>query len=347
MALSPYSITVARVDVAVDATARTGQFTVDVQNAQSVSDRVVLEIDSVTPAPGPANPPPEPAVPAWFDVEDHLRPIPTGGSEQFLVNVAVPAATAPGSYLMQPVAYSADRPPDVTRVTGPVMTLMVPTPPIPPGQPWWRKWWPWWLVAAVVAILLVVAVVVVIVVVPGGGSTVAVPDESGKSLAAAQSDLQVHRLAVGTITHQVNTSVAVDTVLGQDPSPGKQVNENSPVALTLASTNSVTIPNVVGMSAAQATNTLTGLGLSVSETTESSSAIPAGQVTRTLPSVGSSALTGAGVTIFVSTGPPQPPPTQPPPTQPPPTQPPPTHTPPTHTPPTRPCVQKPTVICNP
>src|SRR5262245_10389489 len=145
MALSPYAITVPRTEVVVDAVARTGQFSVDVKNAQPIVDRVVLDIDSVTPTPGPTSPTPPPAATTWFAVERHLRPIPSGGSEQFLVTATLPAATAPGSYLMRPVAYSADHPPDDTRVTGPVMTLVLPAPPAPAPVPWWKRWWPWWL----------------------------------------------------------------------------------------------------------------------------------------------------------------------------------------------------------
>jgi hypothetical protein len=164
MALSPYSITVARVEVQVDALARDGQFTVDVKNEQTGLDRVVANIEAVATGGVAADP-------SWFAVDRHQRSIPAGGSEQFLVSATVSASTAPGSYLMRPVAYSADRPPDDTKVTGPIMTLVVPAPPAPPAPPWWRKWWPWWLIAAIAAVLLVVAVIVVALVLTGGSSS--------------------------------------------------------------------------------------------------------------------------------------------------------------------------------
>jgi hypothetical protein len=230
--LGVYSITVPRTEVPVDLVARTTEFTVDVQNVQSIADRVVLDIDSVTPTPGPVTPPPSPAVPAWFAVEDHLRPIPAGGSEQFLITATVPATVPPGSYLMQPVAYSADHPPDDTKVAGPVMTLVVPAPPPPKPPSFWKKYWPWWLIAAIAAVLLVVAVVVVIVVLSGGGNknTVLIPGTSGLSAATATSNLQALGLKVTQET-RLSPVTSFGLALGTSPAAGTKVPPGSNVTL--------------------------------------------------------------------------------------------------------------------
>jgi hypothetical protein len=222
--LSVYSITVPQTEVQVDAVARTGQFTVDVKNEQAILDRVVTNIEAVS-AGGIA------ADPSWFAVDRHQRPIPAGGSEQFLVSATMPATVAPGSYLMQPVAYSADHPPDDTRVSGPIMTLVVPAPPAPPPPPWWRKWWPWWLVGAIAAILLVVAVVVVIVVLSGGGNnnTVQIPQTAGLPAATATSNLQALGLTVTQAT--VRSVRPPGQATGTNPPAGSMVAPHSSVTL--------------------------------------------------------------------------------------------------------------------
>lgn len=156
MPVSAYSITTPRTDVTVEASARSAQFSVDVKNEQATPDRVVLGIETVATGAGQADP-------SWFTIDRHQRSIPPGGSEQYLVTVAVPTSVAAGAFQLRAVAYSSDRPPDDTKVDGPVMTLTLPA--AQPGPvPWWRKWWPWWAIGAGVLILLAAAVTVVVIV---------------------------------------------------------------------------------------------------------------------------------------------------------------------------------------
>lgn len=157
--VSAYSITTPRTGLTVDAKSRTSQFTVDVKNEQPVLDRVVLAIESAGARTSAADP--------KFLVDRNLRSIPPEGSEQYLVTVE--AKTVPvGTHRFRPVAYSADRPPDDTKVNGPLMTLTIPKIPPPPPLPWWRRRWPWWLVAA--GIVLAVAIAVTVVVIARSGS---------------------------------------------------------------------------------------------------------------------------------------------------------------------------------
>jgi hypothetical protein len=256
--LSVYSITVPQTEVPVDAAARTGQFTVDVKNEQAMLDRVVANIEAVATGGVAADP-------SWFAVDRHQRPIPAGGSEQFLVSATVPATVAPGSYLMQPVAYSADHPPDDTRVSGPIMALVVPAPPAPPPKPWWRKWWPWWLVGAIVAILLVVAVVVVIVVLSGGGNnkTVQIPQTSGLPAATATSNLQALGLTVTQTS--VRSLLPVGVATGTNPQAGAMVAAHSSVTLFVS--RGVFLPPLTLLTPATAAgtaNTAGGLTLAAS-----------------------------------------------------------------------------------
>jgi hypothetical protein len=222
--LSVYSITVPQTEVRVDPAARTGQFTVDVKNEQAILDRVVTNIEAVSTG-GVASDP------SWFVVDRHQRPIPAGGSEQFLVSATVPATVAPGAYLMQPVAYSADHPPDDTRVSGPIMTLVVPAPPAPPPPSFWKKWWPWWLVGAIAAVLLVVAVVVVVIVLSGSGNnnTVQIPPTAGLPAATATSNLQALGL---TVTQSSVRSIRPPgEATGTNPTAGTMVAPHSSVTL--------------------------------------------------------------------------------------------------------------------
>jgi hypothetical protein len=181
--VAPYSITVPRIDVPVEAGVGTAQFTVDVKNEQAVLDRVVVGLESDGTGSGAADP-------AWFSVDRHLRPIPPLGSEQFLVTVTVPTTVTPGSYRMTPVAYSADHPPDDTKVTGPLMTVVVPSPRQPPPS-WWRRWWPWWLVGLVAAALVVIAVVVVVLVLSGGSGDEALNFDGGTQVVTIPSSLPI------------------------------------------------------------------------------------------------------------------------------------------------------------
>jgi len=65
----------------------------------------------------------------------------------------------------------------------------------------------------------------------------------------------------------------------------------------------VTVPDVSGQTQAYATAAVTGAGLTVTVSEESSDSVPAGQVIRQEPAAGTQVATGAQVTLTVSTGP--------------------------------------------
>lgn len=248
--LSIYAITVPQLQVTVDTTVRTAQFAVDVTNEQQIADDVVLDIAPVTPSSdiedaenledveATAG---TPADADWFAVDRHQRSIPPSGSEQYLVSVTVPADIAPGSYLMKPMAYSADRPPDVSEVDGPQMTLVVPAPPPPPPPkpPWWRRWWPWWLVIAGGALVLIAAIVVTIVVLVNSHSTptVTVPNVTLQELRNAETTLQTSSLIPqpeGPVN--IASCFAVPNfciVESQSPAGGQRVAQGSHVILNV------------------------------------------------------------------------------------------------------------------
>ena len=82
---------------------------------------------------------------------------------------------------------------------------------------------------------------------------------------------------------QVTYGSTVDIVISKGPAP-------------------IAIPAVSG-TFAQAEATLVAAGFKVAEAKESSSTIPAGQVTRTAPPAGTKIQKGTTVTVYVSTGP--------------------------------------------
>lgn len=285
--VSAYSITTPRTVVAVDAKARTGQFTVDVKNEQPAVDRVVLEIEPVGAGTGAA-------APDWFSVDRHLRPIPAAGSEQFLVSITVPKDAAVGSYQVRPVAYSSDHPPDDTKVDGPVMTLTVPQIPVPPRSPWWRRWWPWWLVAVGVLVAVAVAVIVIVVV---RSAPVSVPSVVGLSKQQAQTVLTAHHLKVGSVTRKFDANHQDGNVTAQNPSAGTKAKRAAAVDLTIA--ENAKVPNVVGMQLSAASNKLTQQGFKVDVAAGSPSATP-GTVLAVNPAPGTPVAKGSSVTIIVA-----------------------------------------------
>ena len=96
---------------------------------------------------------------------------------------------------------------------------------------------------------------------------------------------QVIRYTVGTTTNPTAATYGstITIVISKGPPP-------------------VPIPSVTG-TYAQANATLVAAGFTVTKATEPSSSIPAGQITRTDPAVGTKVQRGSQVTVYVSTGP--------------------------------------------
>ena len=82
-----------------------------------------------------------------------------------------------------------------------------------------------------------------------------------------------------------------------------------PYLSTASTPTTAEVPNVVGKSQSDATSTLTDAGFKVTVKTGTSADQPAGNVYAQSPDAGISLKLGQPVTIFVSTGPPEPDPT--------------------------------------
>jgi len=104
--------------------------------------------------------------------------------------------------------------------------------------------------------------------------------------------------------HEVFSQKPAGQVVAQDPPAGEEVVEGTEVVLDVSKgTKQVEVPNVVGMSEADAQATLEQAGFQVSSTSAPSDTIPEGSVSDQSPDGGTQAAKGSTVAITVSSGP--------------------------------------------
>ncbi|MEX1217409.1 MAG: Stk1 family PASTA domain-containing Ser/Thr kinase [Acidimicrobiales bacterium] len=135
----------------------------------------------------------------------------------------------------------------------------------------------------------------------GDGS---VPDVVGRTQAAAESLLKTNNF-IPEIKEAASDTIAKGTVISQTPTANAKATKNSVVTITVSSgAGEVSIPNVVNLNAATASNQLGQAGFEVTTKSQSSPTVPIGNVVSTSPTAGSKAAKGSSVEIVVSTGPP-------------------------------------------
>jgi beta-lactam-binding protein with PASTA domain len=160
-----------------------------------------------------------------------------------------------------------------------------------------------------------------------------VPDVVGQLALPAVNSLEAAGFMISGVKGEQSTEPR-GTVLAQDPAAGTQANIGSGVALTLSQgppTDTVAVPNLVGMQQNVAEDMLAVLGLTGSASTAASSA-PQGEVVAQTPAAGTSVAPGASVAVVISDGSSVPATTAPPTTAPATTAPPTTAPPTTETP---------------
>jgi len=138
-----------------------------------------------------------------------------------------------------------------------------------------------------------------------GPATVATPNVVGLSEAQAIVDITAAGLAVGTVTRQNDDTVPAGDVVAQDPAGGTMVAPGSAVDLVVSlGPGTTAVPSVVGLSEAQAANTLLTAGLTVGVVTrQPDDTIPAGDVIIQDPDAGTMVASGSAVDLVVSEGP--------------------------------------------
>ena len=129
----------------------------------------------------------------------------------------------------------------------------------------------------------------------------AVPNVVGLTEAAAATALTNAGLTKGTVTTATSTTVPTGNVISQNPAAGSNVAPGSAVALVVSLGTAV--PNVVGLTQANAQTALTTAGLTVGTvTTMPSETVPTGQVISQTPVAGSNVAPGSAVALVISSG---------------------------------------------
>jgi len=96
------------------------------------------------------------------------------------------------------------------------------------------------------------------------GSEVAVPNIVGKDYAQADQELRELGLVLKVIGRENNDSVAVDSIIKQDPLPGRKVKAGREIEVILSQgVEQVKVPNVTGVTLSDATTRLSNKGLNL------------------------------------------------------------------------------------
>ena len=145
----------------------------------------------------------------------------------------------------------------------------------------------------------------VALVVSMGPETVLVPDVAGLLRTEAETALANAGLVVTTVVEHYSETVPAGVVIGQSPPAGTVVSPNSGVALAVSlGPEPILVPDVAGLSRAEAETALTNAGLAVGAVTEQySETVPPGMIIRQNPPGGTGVPPGAAVGLVVSLGP--------------------------------------------
>ncbi|MEM6818361.1 MAG: PASTA domain-containing protein [Pseudomonadota bacterium] len=142
-------------------------------------------------------------------------------------------------------------------------------------------------------------------VVSGGPADVPVPSTAGLSQAEAEAAIVAAGFVVGTVLTEASDTVALGSVIRTSPPASDLLAPGSTINLVVsAGPNNTPVPNVAGLSEADARDAILMAGLTIGNVTgEASDVVPVGNVIRTDPLVGTEITAGAPVDIIVSLGP--------------------------------------------
>ncbi|MFL5560047.1 MAG: PASTA domain-containing protein [Gemmatimonadaceae bacterium] len=142
----------------------------------------------------------------------------------------------------------------------------------------------------------------VTVVTSAGQRELVVPDTKGMARRDAERALEEAGFAVGSATQQPSDQ-ARGTVLATTPAAGEKSSAGSVTLVISSGPSSVTLPNVVGRSYADARSALEQIGLLVSGSgLDSASTEPAGTVVSQSPSPGRTVPSGTTIQLRLSAG---------------------------------------------
>lgn len=133
-----------------------------------------------------------------------------------------------------------------------------------------------------------------------GIERIRVPRLYGLSQRDARLSLMRNGLILGTISFRSDTSAPTGVVIAQSISEGTPAQRESIVDVIISSGNGAPVPDVVGLTVAEAQQILTSSGFIVANTIlRNSAAFEPGTVIGQTPRADSSAATGTGVTLIV------------------------------------------------
>lgn len=171
------------------------------------------------------------------------------------------------------------------------------TGPLMPSQGVFRQkpWLPWWLVP--IGLLAIVAAVALYLLIP---RNVVVPDVVGSESAfAAEEKLNEAQLTLAPVQKErVAADAPPGSVIGQTPPAGEKAKKNAPVSLLIAVGNGqVTVPDISGMTLAEAEKALRAKKLSLGQANPTPPD-PAGKISSQVPAAKETVKEGSPVDIF-------------------------------------------------
>ena len=162
--------------------------------------------------------------------------------------------------------------------------------------------WPWILVT----VLLILAGLGVAwgLGMLGTGKLPTVPDLKGLDRAAATVALEQQGLKLGNATQEFSSDLAVGKIISQTPAAGTQVKKGSAIDIVVSKgPDLVLVPDIVGMTQAQADAALKDLNLVGSATSSAyDPEVPAGSVVSQSPKKDEKIARGSTVTYVISLG---------------------------------------------
>ncbi len=127
-------------------------------------------------------------------------------------------------------------------------------------------------------------------------------DVRGQAFETAKQALESAGFVVQA-SYEASDSVESGLVISQDPVPGSRIPEGYTITLTVSSgTGNISVPDLVGNTAAEAKVALENMGLAISLTDGASDTVPQGSVVSQTPEAGSMVAPGTTVLVVVSTG---------------------------------------------
>ncbi|MHA2787598.1 Stk1 family PASTA domain-containing Ser/Thr kinase [Corynebacterium sp. S7] len=140
---------------------------------------------------------------------------------------------------------------------------------------------------------------------PIAETMISVPDVTGMTRSEAQTMLIDLGFEVD-VTHEANSDVQENHVIRTNPSAGSQLQSGTKITMTVSSgTEVVSVPDLTGMSAQQASQVLSDAGLTLDQNVEeeNSTSVARGQIMRQTPTARTELPVGASVSVVVSLGP--------------------------------------------